>query len=649
MPADTLLLERDDLLAQLSAQWSQASTHSGRLVLVSGEAGIGKTSLLRAFAQPLARNSPQAPVWRGACEALQTPRPLGALDDIAQQAGGALKVLLDAGQRRDRIFVAFFELLRSRPVLVVLEDLHWADGATLDLLLYIGRRIEQTNSLLVASYRTDELAPGHPLRAVLGDLATGRPLQLTPLPLSRDAVHLLCQASGADALELHERTGGNPFFVTEVLAAPASQVPSTVQDAVLARAGRLTPSARAVLDAAAIAGPRVEPWVLEALAAAESAAIEEGLATGVLCVDGGAITFRHELARQAVLCAMTPTRAMSLHRMAQRALLAKALPHATARLALHAEGAGDAEAVRRWAPVAAREAAARGAHQQAAQHWARALAHTEDEAERAALLDAQAHELRACGRFEEAVSTRQQAARAWRLQGQARAAIRSFTELCKLHLLASRIPLAEAALEAARSLLPADTAGYRVERAWTDLCEANLRRHTLDHAAALALAQPVLELAEQQGDRPLQLETLKTVGAALLGCGRGDEGIAHLERGFAIAEAMGADLWAAMMLSDLAHGCAGLLRLDDTERHLQRGVEWCADRDLDAPRLFQVALRAWLHLLRGRWDEAEADAQAVIRSPRAMTIARVRAYTVLGRLQARRGDPGASASLGQAA
>ena len=183
------LLERDELLAQLHARWSEARGGAGRLVFVEGEAGIGKTTVLRAFAASVRTD---APVYWGACEAMATPRPLGALDDIARDSGGKLAVLRDGSGERHRLFVAFVELLAERPALAVLEDVHWADEATLDLLRYAGRRIARTRSLLVASFRNDEVVPAHPLRAVLGDLATAGVPRLAPQPLSLAAVRSLC-------------------------------------------------------------------------------------------------------------------------------------------------------------------------------------------------------------------------------------------------------------------------------------------------------------------------------------------------------------------------------------------------------------------------------------------------------------------------
>jgi predicted ATPase len=216
------LLEREALLAQLRAQWVESCAGTGRLVFIEGEAGIGKTSLLRAFASSL---HGEATVLWGACDAMHTPQPLGALEDMVRPlppSGGALARLrtglVDEGGDRRRLFVAVLDLLAERPTLAVIEDLHWADEATLDLLRFVGRRLAGTHSLLLASLRSDEVVPEHPLRAVLGDLATTGALRLALPPLSLVAVCRLCAGSGLDAAGLHRDTGGNPFFVTEVLA-----------------------------------------------------------------------------------------------------------------------------------------------------------------------------------------------------------------------------------------------------------------------------------------------------------------------------------------------------------------------------------------------------------------------------------------------
>jgi DNA-binding CsgD family transcriptional regulator len=640
------LLEREALLAQIRAQWSEARAGPGRLVFVEGEAGIGKTSVLRAFTTAVRSD---APVYWGACEAMATPRPLSALDDIATDSGGRLTIPRYGSGERHHLFSAFVQLLAERPAVAVIEDVHWADEATLDLLRYAGRRIGRTHSLLVASFRNDEVVPTHPLRAVLGDLATGGALRLSPQPLSLAAVQLLSAGTGVDAMALHAQTGGNPFFVTELLAAKAlvvQGVPPTVQDAVLARAGRLSLSARAVLDAAAVAGPRAEAWLLRELTGAESGSIDECLATGVLRADGATFAFRHELARQAVLQAMAPARSLGLHRLALQALLRSDVPRIATRLVLHAEGAGDVAAVRHWAPIAAREAAACGAHRQAVAHWGHALAHCEPGVERAALLDASAEDVHMSVGIDDAIAVRSEAARLWCAHGQPGNAAVSLARQSLMFLYAARNADGAAALREARTLV-ADRPGSQADRVVRS-CSAMhcLFEWALDEAVSLAAS--VLAEAERDGDIAEMAMCLKTIGRALLSLGRFDEGLATLERALGLAIGAGEDRLASQVFANLGAGCVDAFKPGAAEEWLRRGIDFCTERDLDATRLYQTAWLAHALLLMGRWDQAAAAAHEVIAAPKATVIARIAALIALGRLRARRGDPGVWSALDEA-
>src|SRR3954467_6519526 len=267
------LLERsaelDALAGHLAAVREQGR---GRLVLVAGEAGIGKTALLRAFCQSA---GPSRVLW-GARDALFTPRPLGPFVDIADDVGGELGAVVAEGAAAGALLAALARSLRGRPPdVVVLEDLHWADEATLDVLRLLARRIESLPALVLASYRDDEIDPRHPLRMLLGELPSGAAARLALAPLSAQAVGELAGALGVDHAELHRRTAGNPFYVTEVLAArgggvpgaapgalgpPGRGIPEPVRGPVLARAGALDEPARALLDAVAIAPMRAELW-----------------------------------------------------------------------------------------------------------------------------------------------------------------------------------------------------------------------------------------------------------------------------------------------------------------------------------------------------------------------------------------------------
>ena len=262
--ASASFLERDEALAALAA-WTSAVRQdgAGRLVFLCGEAGVGKTLLLRHFCGHLPAEA--RALW-GSCDPLFTPRPLGPLVDIAHVTGGALDELVRREARPHEVTDALLhELATAPPTIVVFEDVHWADEGTLDVLRLLGRRVGATPMLLVASYRDDELERTHPLRVVLGELATSDAVSRLKLqPLSPEAVASLAESSPVDADELFRSTAGNPFFVSEVLASGPGAIPETVRDAVLARASRLGPRARRVLDAAAVFPQCAELWLLEA-------------------------------------------------------------------------------------------------------------------------------------------------------------------------------------------------------------------------------------------------------------------------------------------------------------------------------------------------------------------------------------------------
>src|ERR671916_46898 len=211
------LLERDSVLDTLRLRLHDASERHGCLLLVGGEAGVGKTALLRHFIED---TGDSAHVMIGQCDALSTPRPLGPLFDVAS-AEPTIHQLLTDNSPRDLLYRTMLDRLRStkNPVMLVIEDAHWADEATLDLLRYLGRRIEETRSLIIVTYRDDETGPRHPFRRLLGDLASVPSVERLPLrPLTLQGVAALATGSGIDPTALHARTRGNPFFVSAVLA-----------------------------------------------------------------------------------------------------------------------------------------------------------------------------------------------------------------------------------------------------------------------------------------------------------------------------------------------------------------------------------------------------------------------------------------------
>jgi AAA ATPase domain len=231
------LLERDETMAVLGGLLESVRADGvGRLVWLGGEAGVDKTALLRRFC---GRDEKALRTLWGSCEPLRTPRPLGPLVDVAEGTGGDLAEAVAVTARPYEVAAALLGELRLRALTVlVLEDLHWADEATLDVITLLATRISSVPALVLASYRDDQLNLAAGLRLVLGEVAR-HPDRLKIEPLSKSAVAALAEPRGLDVSELYALTGGNPFFVTEVLAAGPGRMPETVRDAVLARAARL--------------------------------------------------------------------------------------------------------------------------------------------------------------------------------------------------------------------------------------------------------------------------------------------------------------------------------------------------------------------------------------------------------------------------
>ncbi|HEV3397714.1 MAG TPA: AAA family ATPase, partial [Actinomycetes bacterium] len=358
------LLERDAELRRLRETLRGAGQGRGSVVLVSGEAGIGKTSLVRAFAREAAG---RARVLAGACDDLVTPRTLGPFRDMARGAAPALAAAVEPGAARDAVFGAVHQELAGRPTVLLVEDVHWADDATLDVLRYLAWRIPELPCVLVLTYREDELRGQHPLRRVLAALPHQEVRRLVLRPLSAGAIQELA-GDGADAGAVLAATAGNPFFVTEVLANPGVEVPATVRDAVLARLAGLGAATRRALELLATVPGQVERWLAEELLGDQLAALDEAERRGMLEADPGHVWFRHELARRAIEHQLSATARVACNRRVLAALAGHPGVELS-RLSHHAHRAGDPEAVVRHGLAAAGEAARAGAFSEALAHY----------------------------------------------------------------------------------------------------------------------------------------------------------------------------------------------------------------------------------------------------------------------------------------
>lgn len=643
----TALLERDDALAVLREAVSDARLGRGSAVLVGGEAGVGKTVMTRAFCREVGT---RCRVLVGACDPLSTPRPLGPLRDIALGSGRLADLLAFDAPLAD-VYDALWSELCDQPCVVVLEDLHWADEATLDIARTLVRRIDTSPSLLIGTYREGEIPRGHPMRILLGDLATSPALtRLTLPPLSREAVATLAIGHDVDPDLLYRHTDGNPFFVTQVLASGGTDVPPSVRDLVLTRTSSLTPEATDLLDVVALSHPLAPTWLLEAVLDDVTTSLERCLDIGLVVAAAAGVSFRHELSRRAVDEAVGPIRRRALHRRILAALEARSTAGDVdvARLAHHAEEAHDGAAVLRHAPAAGRAAARVGSYREAAAQYARALrfAGALTDSERAELLEGRSRACYLADDQVEAITVIREAIECRRREGERLHEARALVELVGYLDCRGFLTEAEAALARAGSLAegPPDTR----QHAYVLELQARHAAAEDDLDRCVELAGLAAELGERHGDLFVAGNARVTLAGVLMRRDL-DGGRSELGSLAEWATVHGLHEVAARALNGLGARCAMAARLDLADAYLDEAIEYCAEHTQDLWRINALALAARVSLDRGEWGAAIDDAIALLEDPRESPWPHHEALLVLALVRARRGDPGARDALEAAA
>lgn len=631
---DVALLERDDLVGRLRSAAAAASEGSGSLVVVSAEAGAGKTSLVREAL------SASGGAW-GYCEPLATPRPLGPFHDIAAELwGGDATGDMDVAGLRERLLAR----LRSAGDVVplVVEDAHWMDAASADVLRFLGRRIAGTRGLVVVTART-EMTATHPLRRVLGDLAAEPALTRLDVPaLSAGAVARLLEGTGIDAAEAFRLTRGNAFLVSQLPLDPGTRVGRTVRDAVAARLAPLGPGTRELVELLAVMPGRTQL----ALLGADLVRLDDAVVAGVLRADGSAVEFRHELVRLAVERELTPGRRQELHAEALRRL-GELGPVEPAVAAFHARRANDLSLAYTSERAAAERAAALGAHREAAQHYRRALVDAETRESPAGL----SRLLLALSVEEHLIGHDEAATRAARRAVELMPADADPLERGMALRWLSRTILDEAgagevALEAVRVLEPAGPTP-QLAAAYAQVATNRMIGRQL--ADAVAWARRALAVAGRTGDVHSEVVALQAMGSALTIAGEDPE-CSHLLRALDRAREAGLDAQVGRGYANLvsASGEARLYRSSD--RAADEALAYFRERDLDGYGLYTRAWYARCRFEQGHWRQAGAEVDRLLADgvDRGVTTTLV-ALVVRARLRARRGEPDVGAPLAAAA
>jgi len=632
------LLEREGELETLRHTLDAASSGAGSVVAISGEAGIGKTELVRRFAADLGQ--PNLVLW-GGCDDLSTPRTLGPFRDIAIQSGGALKDLLTSGAPRGDVLDAVYELLDSgRPATVaVVEDVHWADGASLDVIKFLGRRILRMRCVLIITYRSEEVMADHPLQAVIGDIPPAAIHRIGLSPLSRAGVEALASSYTGSTDELYEATAGNPFLVSEALATPGTAASAGVRDAVRARASRLSDDARDLAELVSVVPTQVERTLVEAIFTDVDEGLESCRRRGLLRYDESWVWYRHELARAAIHDSLSEQRRRSLNSAVLSELIASSAD--LARIVHHARQASNGDALRIYAPAAGRQAAAAESHREALIHFRVAVSQLADmePEQQAQLLSEYAVESYLVDEVGHALQISDDALELWQQLGNAERQGDLLRWQSRFHWWLGHAEEARKTGEAAVAVLETVPDSPGLPMAYSNL--AQLAMLAQDTSPAVTWSEKAIAAAEAAGDNETLSHALNNLGSAQLRVGD-TRGFDLLARSLDVALCGRFDDHAGRAYANLIWTELDYRLFDAAEQHVSDGIEFTLKRDLSGSLHYITAERGALRLARGQWADAEQDLRWVLSQPEVPGITQMPAAATLARLAARRGDPDAA-------
>jgi len=611
------LTERDRELEALTARADEARAGRGGVVVVCGESGAGKTAFVETFLERWPQD--ERVLW-GACDPLDTPRPLGPIHDLAEQFQPDTRKVLRESNHPYEIHGAVFDELATQPSVLFIDDLHWADQATVDLLRFVLRRIRRTHSLAVLTVRDDEIAPTHPMRSLLGDVARSTSATSLALPpLSLDAITQLAQDRTVDPVRLHRITGGNAFFVVEMLDQTSDELPTTVRDAILARTVGLDVAAWDLLYLMACAPESIPDYLLTHLGVTVPALRTLDEVKLIRRTDRG-VTFRHDLCRLAVASVMPPGAEVELHRRMIDAYEAASRTD-PAVLTHHSLGAGDCERIQRSATDAGKAATRSGAHTQAAEFYRIALDQggelpAESEAE---LLELMAAEYYLTDRLDNAIKACQRAMHLRQEMGASAYVSADHHALSVYEWYNANRSAADQHVAQAVAVLD----GRVTDENSTELAQlghafamqAYLAVQTTDLEHASALKSRAEEIADKADDPSLMVRVKLIDGylAVLGGKDKGRESILSIVR----SNPENFDEIYSGGYSNLTYLDVEQRRFEMAADLLHESLAMTIERDLPVCYAWQMGARGRLGMLEGNWDEAVADANTVLDAPSA--------------------------------
>ncbi|MBC7827897.1 MAG: AAA family ATPase [Chitinophagaceae bacterium] len=633
------LIERDEFLVLLQTKLADVGGGEGHCVFVSGEAGIGKTSLVKAFCK---EKKGECNIYQGACDALFTPRPLAPLYDIMGQVNSRLWPDSHTMEERSELFSGFFRELNDRKesFVIVFEDIHWADEATLDFIKFFVRRISLLPCLFIVTYRDDEIHLGHPFRNVLGQLPPDSFTRLQLTPLSRQVVEKMAREKGYNGEDVYNISGGNPFYVNEILASYSPGVPDNIKDSILSVYNQQAEGTKSTWEILSILPNGFNIKYLERKELVCSVAIKQSLDAKILILKDGILFFKHELYRRTIEASLSPLARIGYNKkMLDVFKVSFEQNQEIEKIIHHAKNANEYEIVVQYAPFAAKKSASVGAHIEASRLYLSAIEYYQgrDKDILIQFYEGYAYECYLTNQIKEAISYTEKSLSLWKEKNDTEKIGNCLRFLSRLWWFEGNRKNAESFAEQAIEVLDSQPSSTIKAMAYSNMSQLKMLS---DHAGeCISWGDKAIAIAKEMSDEETLCHALTNVGSILmLNQASMQKGIVLLQESLDIAIKNSYHEQVARAYATLGSNGVIVKEYVIAEKKLTEGINYCEEQDLDSLKLYMLSWRARLNLETGYWKEAYSIADNLLKSENQPTVVRIGALAVLATIKMRTGD-----------
>ena len=643
------LIERDGFLRSLETKFESVIEGEGHCILLSGEAGIGKTSLIKSFYKEKKDN---CKIYQGTCDALFTPRPLAPIYDIIWQIQKDTKESELNNIDRALLFNQLFHGLeqQKKPVIIIIEDIHWADEATLDFIKFFARRIVRLHCLFILSYRDNEILDNHPLRNVLGQLSSDSLTRLQLQPLSRHAVEKMAEERGYKGEDVFSISGGNPFYVTEILASYSPGVPDNIKDAILSVYHKQEKGTKNAWEMCSVIPEGLEINRFAKIKATWDVEMDHCFALQVIIVKKDRVVFKHELYRRTIEGSLSPFKRIALNKkMLELFLDSFEAEGEIERIVHYAKNANENELVVKYAPIAAVQAACVGAHIEASKLFLMAIEFSDgsDVDEMVSFYESYAYECYLTNQIKEAIIYQGKALKAWQKKNEMEQAGNCLRFLSRLWWFDGNRQEAEKYAKQAIEILASQPASKAKAMAYSNMSQ--LKMLSDETAESLEWGNKSIDMAKEIKDDEILCHAMNNVGSALWKSKPSKEkGKEMLLESLDMALKNSFHEHVARAYSNVASNHLLLKEYELTRQVLEKSINYCEERNLDSSKNYQFYLKARIFLETGDWHQAYSIVDNLLLSPNQVGSVKIGALAVMAIIKVRKGEEDALVYLNEA-